>query len=450
MLKSRISQWGISKHTTAKDFYALALLHQSRKDAGKSETEFIVGGHKKSVADLRCHIKRKGMTEEDFLTAAQGTTVPPYVRCVTPDPDEKSTKPALQLVESRTNPFRREGCKMELPMKFRNRLVVAVADTGSDINAVTRGLARRLKVKVRRSLQDQPFVKVGNGQKVQVYGQVVLTCSFAQGLPFKTRQTFNVFLRLAAGVQAVMGRPFLDHTKTMTSHRSRLRQRISASSCPRIMHINMPRRRLACYLDSRLVFACPDTGSEIDLVSQAYATKMGLCVEPVRDHEKYISLATGEIAVLSGKVKVRFDTYHPASADRPTPKEGPHEQVDPARNVVDGPGSNSTASTAPASNVTDGPRDSSAAGTNDSRPDHHRTFYILDGLVTDVLLGEELLYSIDAFESHEDSFTDLSNTDVSDPLLDMNIIKWLSNQEKVVVGMFRRGKSERPGFATGI
>lgn len=95
MFKTRLSQWGLSKNAKGNDYYALALLYQRRKDAGKSDTEFFIRDRKKSVADLRAYIRSKDMTEEEFLQAAQGSTVPPYIRCVTPDPGGTRTSPSF-------------------------------------------------------------------------------------------------------------------------------------------------------------------------------------------------------------------------------------------------------------------------------------------------------------------------------------------------------------------
>jgi tetratricopeptide (TPR) repeat protein len=102
MFKTRLSQWGFSKNARGDDYYALALLYQSRKDAGKSETEFFIRDRKKTVADLRTHIRSKDMTEEQFLQAAQGFTVPPHIRCITPDPGGTRTSPSSSFEDHPT------------------------------------------------------------------------------------------------------------------------------------------------------------------------------------------------------------------------------------------------------------------------------------------------------------------------------------------------------------
>jgi hypothetical protein len=338
---------------------------------------------------------------------------------------------SLPFDASRTNPFLREGRKMELPMKFGTKLIVAVADTGADINIIAHRLARKLRLKIHRQSEDRPLVKVGNGQKVQGFGRVVLTCSFTKGMPCKMRQTFYVFSKLAPSVQAVMGRAFLDDTKTLTVHRSRLRKRAPVANLPRFMHINLPGKRLPCYLESQLVLACADTGSEIDLISRDYTIKRRLDVEPVLDNERDIILASGEVVALCGKVKVKFDTLHPADYRKPNPEEEPHESV--ALETQPPTGSESVVS----------------AASGNSSLDHYRTFYVLEGLVANVILGEELLDGIGAFEYHKDSFINLSNTDLEDPLLHLNIIKWLSKGEKRFMKILGRGGKNNPVLCTG-
>jgi tetratricopeptide (TPR) repeat protein len=86
MFKARIRQWGFVKNVSSNDWHALAKLYKSRRDAGKQPTEFLVNGRRKTIADLQKHIRFHNISEEDFLAAADSVTVPPHVRCYTPDP----------------------------------------------------------------------------------------------------------------------------------------------------------------------------------------------------------------------------------------------------------------------------------------------------------------------------------------------------------------------------
>jgi hypothetical protein len=63
----------------------------------------------------------------------------------------------------------------------------------------------------------------------------------------------------------------------------------------------------------------------------------------------------------------------------------------------------------------------------------YRKFYVLDGLTTDVLLGEGLLYGINAFTEHASSFVDLQNVDRS---VELKGIVWLDRAEQQLAGIF--------------
>jgi hypothetical protein len=322
----------------------------------------------------------------------------------------QSSQTLLTLNEDRINPFLRQGRKLELPLRVRNKLIVAVADTGSEINAMTTWLARRLRLKIHREPENCPRIKIGDGEEVQPIGLAVVICSFARGVRSRMRLKFYLFPQLAPQVHIIMGRGILNQTKTLSLYRSRLRQRtINAAVRPRLMQLNVPKRRLACYLQAQLVLACADTGSEGDFISREYATKRGFEIEPVADHERYIILATGKLAVLSGKVKVKFDTF-----ERAEPPEAQTVEVGDRM--------------APVDESSGSPLDTSVSSK--AVPEHCRTFYVFDHLTCDVVLGEELLDSINAFQLHRGSFVDVPDMFEAHSSLDFNIIKWANRVEK--------------------
>lgn len=88
MFKARLGPWGLNKNSKNNDWGAIAKLHKIRKESGKSATEFLVHGRKRTLAQLRKHIKSKSMTDQQFLAAALDIEIPPYVRCYTPTPEE--------------------------------------------------------------------------------------------------------------------------------------------------------------------------------------------------------------------------------------------------------------------------------------------------------------------------------------------------------------------------
>jgi hypothetical protein len=88
MFKARLGHWGVNKNSKNNDWGAIAKLHKIRKESGKSATEFLVHGRKRTLAQLRKHIKSKSMTDQDFLAAALEIEIPAYIRCYTPEADD--------------------------------------------------------------------------------------------------------------------------------------------------------------------------------------------------------------------------------------------------------------------------------------------------------------------------------------------------------------------------
>jgi hypothetical protein len=104
MFKGRIRQWEFNKNIRGDDWAALAILHKIRKDSGKRSTEFLVHGKKKTVADLRRHIKSKNMSEDEFLAAALDSTIPDHVRSYTPDLEKREWSPNQSSGEELSSP----------------------------------------------------------------------------------------------------------------------------------------------------------------------------------------------------------------------------------------------------------------------------------------------------------------------------------------------------------
>jgi Tetratricopeptide repeat len=87
MFKARLGPWGLNKNSKNNDWAAIAKLNKIRREAGKSATEFLVHGRKRTLAQLRKHIKSKSMTDQQFLAAALDVDIPSYIRCYTPEPE---------------------------------------------------------------------------------------------------------------------------------------------------------------------------------------------------------------------------------------------------------------------------------------------------------------------------------------------------------------------------
>lgn len=135
-------------------------------------------------------------------------------------------------------------------------------------------------------------------------------------------------------------------------------------------------------MDGEHVLATPDTGSEVDLISPGFCASKGYEIKPVSDANRFVQLADDRIERLRGRVSASLDIF-----------------------------------------------DSDANGSSGGKG-HQRDFYVLDGLPTDVLLGEDALYQMGAFTEHADSFFDVNELEV---FSDLNLIIWLQRVEKRIM-----------------
>jgi hypothetical protein len=301
-----------------------------------------------------------------------------------PSTDRRLEHPPLRLIGSTSSPFQTEGKPMELPMIIHGKQFSTQPDTGCAVNAITVEVAAQLKCSYSKEPKDCPIFKTANGKVMTALGRTKLQCSFVGGVFGQMLRTFYIFPTLATDVSVIMGKKFLDQTKTLTKYRRLLRERTKkASTAWRVMKVvTAPQMNyLQCYLDSHLVLANADTGSEIDLISRTYATYRGFDIKPVGSNEEMVEFANGSVERLSGKTRLKFDTI---------------------------PGKTTVAKSSQMAEVSSQPMETRhpAVTSETSSPDHYRTFYILDTLTCSVLLGESLLNSINAFTNHQYAFVD--------------------------------------------
>jgi hypothetical protein len=305
---------------------------------------------------------------------------------------------------SRVNPFVQRGKLFDLPIILNGVRVVSIPDTGARINAISVSTLKAIKAQTNSQWGNpDDNVYVGNDTSTGALCQVRLDCKFppdeyattSSAYSSPETQTFHVFAALASGVAAIMGWPFLEATQTLTTYAHRFTERtISGRQNPRCMSIGPLEAsglRLKVYLDSRLISATPDTGSEINLISTRCVKRHGFRLEPLHHGEnRYVEFADGQIGTLSGKIRAKFDCYK-----------------DPVRS--------GTAADLQRSNNYDGnPRhrhnrnQNEESSSSDPDFDQYKTFYVLGTLADDLILSQSLLHSIDAWNLHASSFESVS------------------------------------------
>jgi hypothetical protein len=313
-----------------------------------------------------------------------------------PPGDEKG----VMDIGQRRSPFLRKGRLFDLPLLLGDEEILAVPDTGAQINAISVQTLKRLRGQFQSQWgNSDDAVNVANSSSTDAICQVTIHCRLAQApLVAQYHQSciFHVFSELASGVIAIMGKAFLDAAQILTTRSYLLRERVGhPQGTPRCMSIGPLKSsglRLPVYLNSKLIMAFPDTGSEIDLISRACALLHRFDIQQLQVTDKSIvQFADGQLDTLSGKVRVKFDTFT--------------EPVLSTRSTL------STKRDEPAPLLAPSSKRRKTSGTtyldvaSSASLDHHRTFYVLDSLPYDVVLSQSLLHSIDAFNLHASGFT---------------------------------------------
>jgi hypothetical protein len=277
----------------------------------------------------------------------------------------------------------RRALNKDLPINIKGRKLDASPDTGSDECCMPKDVADKLGLKVRCDPSDIKSFEKGDGKIFKSIGRTTVDCSFWKEPGRKMRCVVYVFEKLITPL--IMGRKFLESTETLTRHQNRLVDRPPRAGFCRVMHLSRPKKRIRCYIDSELVNANPDTGAEMELVSPEFVKMKGYTVmAPDAEHEE-VQFIDGSTARTQGQVTMRFEAYGDALQEAVPTKA------------------------------------------------RYRKFYVLDGLTTDVLLGEDLLYGIKAFTEHASSFVDVD--DLGQPL-GLKGIVWLDRAEQRLARIF--------------
>lgn len=280
-------------------------------------------------------------------------------------------------------PLTSQTLNKDLPIGIKGKKLNASADTGSDECGMPKDIADLLDLKVRCAPSDIKEFEIGNGRKIKSIGRTTVDCSFWNEPGKKLRCVFYVFERLI--VPLIMGRDFLERTDTLTQRQDRLVDRAPRTGPCRVMHLSRPKRRMRCYIDSDLVEANPDTGAEMELASTDFIKRKGYAVDPPDAAHEVVQFVDGSTARTQGQVTIKFEAYGDAFQEAVPSKA------------------------------------------------RYRTFYVLDGLTTDILLGEDLLYSINAFTEHISSFVDLDDFGMP---VELKGIVWLDRAEQRLARIF--------------
>ena len=253
--------------------------------------------------------------------------------------------------EDRTNMV---PTRKELPMIIGGKEIKAQHDSGAERgNFMDRDLASKLNLRLRNEKGHCKRFSMGNGKIVKALGRVKAVCAFAKEAQTKMKCWFYVFDELASPL--IMGSQFLEKTKTLSNCVHRLEDCISNPGILPMVNLigstQHAKRRFPAHIDHRLTLINADTGSDLDLMSSAYARAHGYRLDRRRRCRKRVRFADNTMAETIGQVQATL--------------------------------------------------------TLEDGSMYPKMFDVLPNLTSEVLLGQFTLEEISAFRFHRDSFVDV-------------------------------------------
>lgn len=286
------------------------------------------------------------------------------------DIKDKLQKPVITSTVGKINPATKLHC--EVPGNLNGAQVKAFPDTAAEKNVISLDFAVRNKLDVRRDSRLK--FRLPTGKVARSVGTAYLPWQFAGELEvFKI--SFSVLPKCTHDV--IIGGKFLKFTQTLTKFAHRIKtELLPFPPRPGVKLLGSQRQRVWGSLDGERAVAIPDTGSDVMLVSTAYAKQRGFRIFRQNDCRSELEFANGSRAVTRGLVK----------------------DVD--------------------------------WSFGDFNTSYQCDFHVLDNLSVDVVLSNDFLFGVNAFQDYDSSFFD--EDDVSaEGYIELSLVKqisWLSNR----------------------
>lgn len=174
--------------------------------------------------------------------------------------------------------------------------VNAHVDTGSSFNAISQALANTLGLKVTPGTDGD--LTLPSGKRIYSPGEVYGTFTFSGD--GKAYPLTCVVLKKTVH-SLVLGSRFLRMTQTMKLYATRLKKTFS-----KLMSIKLlggQQDMLSGYLNGKGCSVIPDTGSDIMVMSSAYARKLKLKIDKRKRHKRRVQFLDGSRGATIGVVK---------------------------------------------------------------------------------------------------------------------------------------------------
>ena len=289
--------------------------------------------------------------------------------------------------------------RLELPMNILGSTFATCPDSGSEENIMSRDVTLHLGLAIEDSIDNQKEFRMANGKIVKALGRTSVTCAFAKDPSTQNHCWFYVFQSMITPV--IMGMAFLRASETLTKYKYRLHCSTIPHNIPlQLSTLNNPVQRLRCWADRQTMLAHADTGSEVDLISLAYAMRKGYPMEKLGFLDNKVQFADGTYAFLAGMVHISISLKYCQTL-----------QELRAMQCIE-----------------------------------HK-FYVLSGLTSDMLFGEEFLNEHDAFDTYDTGFVTEESADVCSQV---NTIVWFKGPERILARSFGRESIAAPYPLSGI
>ncbi|KAH8885874.1 hypothetical protein GQ53DRAFT_728464 [Thozetella sp. PMI_491] len=177
--------------------------------------------------------------------------------------------------------------------------VAAFPDSGADACFISPGMMARLGVNAKTGTER--LVNLANDKTVASPGSVDVPWKFADE---EDVTQLTCYVLPGCAYDLVLGGKFLEYTQSLTTRRHRIRRNFV--TVPRRVRVNLlgeGKQRLFGYINSNLVAALPDTGSDAMIISQSYAQELGLKIDVDPEDMAEFEFADGTTALSDGIVR---------------------------------------------------------------------------------------------------------------------------------------------------
>ena len=259
---------------------------------------------------------------------------------------------------------------VRLPGFINNHKISASPDTGAARNMMSASYARKHKIPILKGSEYRRSFKLANGKTVRSRGIARVTWAFNDSQD----KTYNLEFHILADCpcDVLIGAKFLQETETLSLHRHRLKKhKVSPRDIRFVNLCGSPSQLLLGSLNSESIAALPDTGSEVNLISEKYARDHELIINTDDDSRGLLQFADGTTQEALGQV-----TAHWAFRD----------DFDNPINV---------------------------------------TFEVLAECAYDVILGHEILYQHEAYVKHRTCLVGVEVEAENQGKLRLNLVGWL-------------------------